>query len=246
LPKRLEYDIDFNSGFSFFFPLITTFQRVNMAIPTSTNERLRSIMAEAQAHRNECTVNEGALSSLHTPEPQKAIPIKGLLANIRAAFKNFLSALPEDAPGTAQERRAVMQEVTRLDQPSYFQVMSNLSIDWAEPIVPNGPYAYAHKAAMLGMLPNNFEHWGLRDRTGATVAHIAAEKGHLPASFTHWEISRGDGWTVAHEAAINGNLPTNVDPAVMAWTDHYGKTVGQCVKDHARNEEIKHFNARMH
>lgn len=217
-----------------------------MPVSASTNDRLRAIMAQAQAHRAECTVADGALSTLHVPSAQKAMSAKGLLASIRSAFKNFLSALPADAPGTAQERKAIFQEVTRLDQPSYYEAMSRLGIDWSEWIMPDGPYTYAHKAAMLGMLPDDFGLWDLRDRTGATVAHLAAEKGHLPPSFNRWDITRGDGWTVAHEAAINGHLPADVDPEVLTWADAYGKTVGQCILDHARHTEIKNFNARMH
>lgn len=217
-----------------------------MPVSTTTNDRLRAIMEQARHHRSACTIGDGALSSLHVPGAQKDVTSKGLLASIRAAFKSLLAALPEDAPGTGKERMAVLQDVTRLDQPSYYDVMSKLNIDWTEPVFPNAPYTQAHKAAMLGMLPVNFGHWDIRDRTGATVAHVAAEKGHLPGEFHEWGLSRGDGWTVAHEAAMSGHLPEGIAPEILGWADAYGKTVGQCLKDHHRLSKDSKIKTRMH
>ena len=221
-----------------------------MTVSASTNDKLRELMASAQAHRSACNVSENALSSRHIQIQDKpeAAPKKGFLSNAKAAFAGLLEAFTSsDTKASPEAKQEVFKEVVRMEQASYYDVMARLNIDWASPIFPHDPYyTYAHKAAAAGMLPDHFAHWDLRDRTGASVAHIAAEKGHLPPSFNQWDITRGDGWTVAHEAAINGHLPVDVDPSVLDLTDVYGKTVRQCVEDHARHTEIAKFKAMTH
>ena len=80
----------------------------------------------------------------------------------------------------------------------------------------------AHRAALLGRLPDNFQDWGLRDAKMNTVAHVTALQGSLPERFDAWtfvdeEGAHWPGWmmrndygdTVAHLAAKKGLLPVS-------------------------------------
>jgi len=221
-----------------------------MPVSTSTNDKLRELMASAQAHRSACNVSADALSVRHAETPAQAQdrPRKGFLSNAKAAFAGLMEAFSDvKAPASAADRQEIVNEVISIGQRSYYDMMSALNIDWSNPVYPDDPYfTYAHKAARLGLLPDHFAHWELRDRTGATVAHIAAEMGHLPTSFDKWGITRGDGWSVAHEAALSGHLPPDIDPAILEWTDVYGKTVRQALADHERFSQAHNsHNPRM-
>lgn len=52
-------------------------------------------------------------------------------------------------------------------------------------------------AARFGLLPDDFNEWGMADSSGWTVAHEAALYGHLPEDFEHLEMADRRGETVA-------------------------------------------------
>lgn len=106
----------------------------------------------------------------------------------------------------------------------------------------------AHRAALIGRLPEDFSEWGFRDARMNTVAHIAAIRGDLPARFDDWtyldeggEGGEGDeeggvrtGWvmrnergdTVAHIAAKKNILPVTFGRhGLWGMTDQRNQTV---------------------
>ena len=97
----------------------------------------------------------------------------------------------------------------------------------------------AHRAALLGRLPDNFQDWGLRDAKMNTVAHVTALQGSLPERFDAWtfvdeEGAHWPGWmmrndygdTVAHLAAKKGLLPVSFGlHALWNMADQRNQTV---------------------
>lgn len=56
-------------------------------------------------------------------------------------------------------------------------------------------------AARYGLLPDNFNEWGMTDESGWSVAHEAALYGHLPEEFAHMDLADRKGMTVADAKA---------------------------------------------
>lgn len=56
-------------------------------------------------------------------------------------------------------------------------------------------------AARYGLLPDNFNEWGMVDESGWSVAHEAALYGHLPDGFEHMDLADRKGVTVAEAKA---------------------------------------------
>lgn len=93
-------------------------------------------------------------------------------------------------------------------------------------------YTVAHAAASVGALPSTFTQWSLLDKQGNTVAHTAAYNKRLPEGFDQWDLRNDHGDTVAHVAARQGCFPIKLlsDLGVMSLTNNEGVTVAQEVK----------------
>ncbi len=195
---------------------------------------LREITNRALGHLKGCTVQKHALIARHM---QKDAPVSNSdMETSRRTLHNVMDAFSYmDATAQPAQKQRVIRELLKAGNASNTEMMNHLEVTWADPMWAEDPFwTFGHEAAKQGLLPDNFSQWEHRSRTGATVAHIAAEHGGLPASFNKWTITRGDGWTVAHEAATSGHLPASVDPAILDWSDRYGKTVRQVMADHDR------------
>lgn len=79
--------------------------------------------------------------------------------------------------------------------------------------------------AKKGLLPEDFNQWGLVNDRGWSIAYTAAINNNLPANFNNWELADIDGWTIAHDIALTGNLP--VDFTGWELADNDGITVRQ-------------------
>ena len=66
-------------------------------------------------------------------------------------------------------------------------------------------------AARFGMLPDDFNEWGMADESGWTIAHEAALYGHLPDGFEHVEMADRVGETVAQALKRGARASASVE-----------------------------------
>lgn len=74
-------------------------------------------------------------------------------------------------------------------------------------------------AARYGLLPDNFNEWGMADDSGWSVAHEAALYGHLPDGFEHMDLADRRGTTVA-DALVQGQANARSYTSVAASPLH--------------------------
>jgi len=83
----------------------------------------------------------------------------------------------------------------------------------------------AHIAAIMDVLPDDFEHWDIVDKTGMTVAHMLVATDLLPVHFDQWSIMNREGEMVAHVAALKERLAASLPSAIWALKNREGETV---------------------
>jgi hypothetical protein len=74
------------------------------------------------------------------------------------------------------------------------------------------------------------------DEMKTSAYFFAARYGLLPEDFNLWGMADSSGWTVAHEAALYGHLPTDFEHLDIA--DRAGRTVAQVMKDRDSNRRL--------
>jgi hypothetical protein len=103
-------------------------------------------------------------------------------------------------------------------------------------LVDKNGWTVAHEAATAGILPASFTQWDMVDNRGRIIAFVAAEHAPLPVSFTQWDMVTKGGRTVAHVVAAHGRPPigpSQWDKATWLLTDDDGTTVLQEYKSFA-------------